>query len=587
MAATAAADAAYRSGGLSHARSDDGSATAADEDSDLSTAAPPSGSDSSPLLGGLGRRLWDPANPRTSLARLVLATSAVVLITTLIAVAAIGQVTSAPPTAVSQVGVTLGRDPNTQLTVSWAVPLASGAAGVSASARVLYGLVGAGAVASALNASVSASCTFYSTTPAQTYGHAAYASPMLCSASFAVPASPGGRAVSYAVGDDVNGFSTVRTTSTAPPVGVAGVRFAFMGDLGTTSDSAATLGAIAASHAAAPFAAAFLLGDLSYADGDEKVWDEYGALVDPLTSRLPLWTNPGKCVGGLRALLFCCLTDAPSRRVGGHFSRSLRPLPPHPYSHEWFSSTAGPCNYTDPARQCSYTFTSYVARTHSPIEGGVMQPDKLYYSVEVGLVHFIMLQGYCTAMTSIRTQPCLAPGSPQAMWLANDLSRVNRSRTPWVVATFHQPYVNSNTVHSIAVEGLPIQRAVEGVLYAGGVDLVLSGHVHAVERSCRMFNYTCLRDGTGPVYITVGDGGNKEGLVKNWTQPQPAWSLFRQASFGHGELTAVNATALHWLWAQNPSLAPTSVDELWLRKGDPGQAGGTGVSPTPMLRRLR
>lgn len=228
-----------------------------------------------------------------------------------------------------------------------------------------------------------------------------------------------------------------------------------------------------------------------------------------------------------------------------------------------------------------------MARTHSPVDGGTVQPDIAYYSVEVGLVHFIMLQGYCTAMKSILTQPCLAPGSAQALWLANDLKRVNRSCTPWVVATFHQPYVNSNTVHSIAVEGVPIQRAVEAVLYAGGVDLVLSGHVHAYERSCRVYNFSCMTDGTAPVYITIGDGGNKEGLVKNWTQPQPAWSLYRQASFGHGELTAVNATALHWMWSQNPSLTPAAVDEVWLIKGAVGQAGGTGRSPVPMLRRLR
>jgi len=51
-------------------------------------------------------------------------------------------------------------------------------------------------------------------------------------------------------------------------------------------------------------------------------------------------------------------------------------------------------------------------------------------------------------------------------------------------------------------------------------------------------------------HITIGDGGNREGLAAKWNSPQPAWSAFRQASYGHGELEVVNATALHWTWHQ-------------------------------------
>ena len=125
-----------------------------------------------------------------------------------------------------------------------------------------------------------------------------------------------------------------------------------------------------------------------------------------------------------------------------------------------------------------------------------------------------------------------------------------------------------------------MQRAVEDVLYLNKVDLVLSGHVHAVERSCRVYNYSCNSD--GPVYITIGDGGNKEPLAAKWTE-QPAWSLFRAASFGHGEITAANATHLQWEWIQNPGLTPRLLDSVWLVKGLPGQRGGTGVTREPVL----
>lgn len=93
--------------------------------------------------------------------------------------------------------------------------------------------------------------------------------------------------------------------------------------------------------------------------------------------------------------------------------------------------------------------------------------------------------------------------------------------------------------------------------------------VHAYERTNRVYNYNLHP--CGPVYITVGDGGNIEevdvahaddaggcpgprdnipefgGVCKSnytfgpaagkfcWDQ-QPDWSAFRESSFGHGIL---------------------------------------------------
>jgi hypothetical protein len=49
--------------------------------------------------------------------------------------------------------------------------------------------------------------------------------------------------------------------------------------------------------------------------------------------------------------------------------------------------------------------------------------------------------------------------------------------------------------------------------------------------------------------------------------PQPAWSLFRQASYGFGEMNVMNATHALWQWHQNADLSPTVIDEHWLVKG--------------------
>uniref|UniRef100_A0A453BXQ0 Purple acid phosphatase C-terminal domain-containing protein n=1 Tax=Aegilops tauschii subsp. strangulata TaxID=200361 RepID=A0A453BXQ0_AEGTS len=41
-------------------------------------------------------------------------------------------------------------------------------------------------------------------------------------------------------------------------------------------------------------------------------------------------------------------------------------------------------------------------------------------------------------------------------------------------------------------------------------------------------------------------------------------SLMREASFGHGRLSVVNATAARWAWHRNDDADSTVRDELWL-----------------------
>lgn len=88
--------------------------------------------------------------------------------------------------------------------------------------------------------------------------------------------------------------------------------------------------------------------------------------------------------------------------------------------------------------------------------------------------------------------------------------------------------------------------------------------MHAYERSCPAYKNNCVAG--APTYVTIGDGGNAEGLASNWVEPQPAWSVYRQASYGHGELTVYNSTHTLWQWHQNQDLSPVVADQLWLVK---------------------
>ncbi|KAF5197484.1 Purple acid phosphatase, partial [Thalictrum thalictroides] len=56
-----------------------------------------------------------------------------------------------------------------------------------------------------------------------------------------------------------------------------------------------------------------------------------------------------------------------------------------------------------------------------------------------------------------------------------------------------------------------MKKAIEDLLYGARVDVVFAGHVHAYERFTNV--YDDRADDCGPVHITIGDGGNREGLA--------------------------------------------------------------------------
>ena len=70
------------------------------------------------------------------------------------------------------------------------------------------------------------------------------------------------------------------------------------------------------------------------------------------------------------------------------------------------------------------------------------------------------------------------------------------------------------------------------LLYAHHADLVLSGHVHAYERTHAVFDG--CRDECGPIYLNLGDGGNREGAYVPWLTPQPECARAVASGFGVG-----------------------------------------------------
>ena len=70
-----------------------------------------------------------------------------------------------------------------------------------------------------------------------------------------------------------------------------------------------------------------------------------------------------------------------------------------------------------------------------------------------------------------------------------------------------------------------MKAQLETLFYQYHVSAVISGHVHAYERSFPVFNDTVVSDGVQ--YFNIGDGGNREGHAGPYVDPSPSWSAYR------------------------------------------------------------
>ena len=108
--------------------------------------------------------------------------------------------------------------------------------------------------------------------------------------------------------------------------------------------------------------------------------------------------------------------------------------------------------------------------------GGLASGTELYYSFDHGDIHFVVLD----SMVSSR-----APGGAMLTWLKADLEATTRT---WLVALWHHPpyskgHHDSDNASGVDPELRDMRQNAVPILEEHGVDLVLSGHSHAYERS--------------------------------------------------------------------------------------------------------
>eukprot|EP01090_Pellita_catalonica_P000069 TRINITY_DN10049_c0_g1_i2.p2 TRINITY_DN10049_c0_g1~~TRINITY_DN10049_c0_g1_i2.p2 ORF type:complete len:496 (-),score=39.53 TRINITY_DN10049_c0_g1_i2:91-1578(-) len=194
-------------------------------------------------------------------------------------------------------------------------------------------------------------------------------------------------------------------------------------------------------------------GDLSYSMGWSWAWDHWMTLVTKYAAQAPYAVSAGN------------------------------------HEYDWSHSYSPPWgNFDDDSGgECGVPTAQRFA---------LLRP-KFYYSFNHGLFHFVIL---CTEID-------LAPGTPQNVWLHEDLASVQRAQTPWVAIIGHRPPMASygadeeKNARNVTDH---LHRYLAPILEKYQVNLGLWGHFHHYERFEVQNGTTHLIVGTAGADIDVG-----------------------------------------------------------------------------------
>ncbi|XP_024357572.1 purple acid phosphatase 18 [Physcomitrium patens] len=273
------------------------------------------------------------------------------------------------------------------------------------------------------------------------------------------------------------------------------IKFAVVGDLGQTEWTKSTLEHIGNSnHDILVFA-----GDLLYADYYQPYWDSFGEFVEPYARARPWMVTEGN-------------HDMESVPI---FMESFRA-----YNTRWQM----PCMESSSDSNLYYSFEaagvhvimldSYTDFDVDSVQFNCLKlkkfisfsADVLFSACSTLFLRYLHCHRHCIYL--LRTHYCK---------LQADLKKVDRSRTPWLIVILHAPWYNTNYAHQH--NGDAMKKAMEKVLYEARVDILVAGHVHAYERTTRVYDDNV--DPCGIVHVTVGDGGNREGLARKFFRDAP------------------------------------------------------------------
>ncbi|XP_064383549.1 uncharacterized protein LOC135332138 [Halichondria panicea] len=239
------------------------------------------------------------------------------------------------------------------------------------------------------------------------------------------------------------------------------------------------------------------VGDISYADGYEPIWDEYFDQVKTLLAGLPCMVNPGN-----------------------HESDS-----PNSDAYWQENGSGGECN------------VPYVNRFAMPTPG----PQQPWYGFDFGCIHVVMMS----------TEHDFTSTSKQYTYLSEHLKSVDRTKTPWLIFGGHRPmYVDSSNETEpsgqIPVSKLLIQH-IEPLLVTYKVDIAFWGHHHTYQRMCPVVNGVCQEG--APVHVIMGMAGRA--LLHDLSPTPPSFvKVLDEWHWGYTRFVA-NSTTLVFQYIHN------------------------------------
>jgi hypothetical protein len=300
----------------------------------------------------------------------------------------------------------------------------------------------------------------------------------------------------------------------------------------------------------------------------ESNWDLWQQWLTGITTKVPYQVLPGNHE------VSCTEFDGPNNELTAYLDEDKS------------NSTATKSTlsyYSCPASQRN--FTAYQNRFHMAGEqsGGV---GNFWYSFDYGLAHFISIDGetdfpYSPEWSFVRDYPTGLPTEAQTSptdagpfgtidgnqwkvlaayqqykWLVADLAKVDRCKTPWVIAMSHRP-MYSSVVSSYQAN---LRAAFEAVLLQYNVDVYLSGHIHWYERlwplapnqtidTSAIVNNNTYRTGTGKslTHIINGMAGNIEShTVLGSASQLNITAILNQKDYGFSKFTFHDALTATW-----------------------------------------
>lgn len=163
-----------------------------------------------------------------------------------------------------------------------------------------------------------------------------------------------------------------------------------------------------------------------------------------------------------------------------------------------------------------------------------------FYSFSYGsLVRVFVLNSYAEFL----------PNSTQYDWFIQELQAVNRTETPWIMVAIHCPPYTTFKFHRRDPQLSLAKEFLEPVFIQYGVNLVVSGHVHAYMRTFPIKDFQLSPD--GPMYFIIGNGGrNVNTPFINSTAPEPWVANRDHLTYGYANFTFINETTLFYQWTQ-------------------------------------